>query len=80
MGSGIYSSRLMPDCAECNRLMAECERRDREYKEALAALKSLEASPAPVFMSSRLMADEAKLDAELARRKLDRHRKQHHSE
>ena len=67
----------MPYCSECGRLVAEYARRERAYLQAAGTLKKLETSAVVPFMASRLLADEARLDAELAKRELERHMREH---
>lgn len=65
-------------CMECARLLVEYEVLDGQYASAVNSLAARrETASAPEFTKLRVAADEARLDAELARLELERHQRVH---
>jgi hypothetical protein len=66
------------DCPECNRLTAEYYRLGREYAAAVNLLNaSLAASEVSEYIRLRAAAHEARIKAEMARVKLEKHNGSH---
>lgn len=66
------------DCHECNRLLVEYERLENLYVVAVNALNARsETARASEYIKLRAAADEARMDAELARLELEQHQQIH---
>jgi hypothetical protein len=61
-------------CPECVRLLAESERLERCYVAAFGTMVDSSAAPAAEFTKLRIAADLARIDSEVVRQKLERHR------
>jgi hypothetical protein len=65
------------DCPECDRLTAEYRRLEQEYASAVNLLNAPIASEVREYIKLRAAADEARIDAEIARLELEKHKGVH---
>ncbi len=66
------------DCAECERLRAERERRTRDYELASLYLSAAATSTdSGRFMILKTLAEEARLDLDLVDTEIEQHRNRH---
>jgi len=66
------------DCTECICLQKEFDRRERAYAHAYGVLTSVsETARAHEYSRLRGIADEARIDSEVARLELEQHQKSH---
>jgi len=66
------------ECAECDRLMAECERVGQSYATTMKALiDRRETASSSTYIQMRTATDEARSGYEVARLELERHKMAH---
>ena len=66
------------ECSECDRLRSEHERLKRAYASAINILTArFDITPAAEYIRLRAIADEARIDSEVARLELEQHKRIH---
>jgi hypothetical protein len=66
------------ECGQCDRLRLEYERLERAYAAAIDTLTTRsDTAPAAEYIRLRTFADDARLDSEVARLELEKHKRIH---